>query len=190
MKSNNISHEANAAINNFYQAFGGDFEKLSLRDCHFLEEELTIALRSLSAIINKKPTKEKPKRGDETQQFFFIGKTKSGCPKLEQRSIGYKGITHIEITNVGKSFFEDNHLTKVRVSGLKEDAKTEYQMYFNNVYTECSNALLERFCIEVDKHKQKLKYIFKNAKAVFDKHDKSMENDIDKIHKKIYRKTK
>lgn len=188
--NNNISHKANAAINNFYQAFGGDFEKLSLKDCHFLEEELTTALNSLSNILDKKTTKEKPKRGDEIQQFFFISKTKSGCPKLEQRIVGHKGITHIEITNVGKSFFEDSHLTKVRVSGLKEDGKTEYQMFFNDVYTSCSSALFDKFSREIEKHKQRLKCAINNAKTIFDKHNKLMADDLDKIYKKMFRKTK
>ena len=59
-----VSHEANAAINNFYQAFGGDFENLSLRDCHFLEEELACALNSVSNIITKHTVNNsKPKKG-------------------------------------------------------------------------------------------------------------------------------
>ena len=34
-----VSNEVIEAINNFYQTFSGDFENLSLRDYHFLEED-------------------------------------------------------------------------------------------------------------------------------------------------------
>ena len=184
----NVSHEANAAINNFYQAFGGDFENLSLRDCQFLEEELSHALNSVSDIVIKQTTnKSKPKRGDEIQQFFFIGETRGGCPKLEQRSVGDKGITCIEVTNAGKSFFADNHLTKVRVTGLKEDGKTEYQMYFNDVYTECSEALFKRFSNEMDKYQQMLRGIINSVQAVYDKHEALMQADLEKIYKRLSR---
>lgn len=184
----NVSHEANAAINNFYQAFGGDFEKLSLRDCHFLEEELTHALNSVSDIVVKQTiNNSKPKRGDEIQQFFFIGETRGGCPKLEQRSVGDKGITCIEVTNTGKSFLEDRHLTRVRVSGLKEDGKTEYQMFFNDVYTECSEALLRRFSTEMEKYQQMLRGIINSVQAVYDKHEALMQADLEKIYKRMNR---
>lgn len=183
-----VSHEANAAINNFYHAFGGDFENLSLRDCHFLEEELACALNSVSDIITKHTANNsKPKRGDEIQQFFFIGETRGGCPKLEQRSVGDKGITCIEVTNAGKSFFEDNHLTKVRVTGLKEDGKTVYQMYFNDVYTECSEALFKRFSDEMDKYQQMLRGIINSVQAVADKHGALMTADLEKIYKRMTR---
>lgn len=183
-----VSHEANAAINNFYHAFGGDFENLSLRDCHFLEEELACALNSVSDIITKHTVNNsKPKRGDEIQQFFFIGETRGGCPKLEQRSVGDKGITCIEVTNAGKSFLEDNHLTKVRVTGLKEDGKTVYQMYFNDVYTECSEALFKRFSNEMDKYQQMLRGIINSVQAVADKHGALMTADLEKIYKRMTR---
>lgn len=183
-----VSHEANAAINNFYQAFGGDFESLSLRDCQFLEEELTCALNSVSDIVTKHTVNNsKPKRGDEIQQFFFIGETRGGCPKLEQRSVGDKGITCIEVTNAGKSFLEDKHLTKVRVTGLKEDGKTEYQMYFNDVYTECSEALFKRFSNEMDKYQQMLRGIINSVQAVADKHSALMAADLEKIYKRMTR---
>lgn len=184
----NVSYEANAAINNFYHAFGGDFENLSLRDCHFLEEELACALNSVSDIITKHTANNsKPKRGDEIQQFFFIGETRGGCPKLEQRSVGDKGITCIEVTNAGKSFLEDNHLTKVRVTGLKEDGKTVYQMYFNDVYTECSEALFKRFSDEMDKYQQMLRGIINSVQAVADKHGALMTADLEKIYKRMTR---
>lgn len=184
----NVSHEANAAINNFYQAFGGDFENLSLRDCQFLEEELTHALNSVSDIVTKQAiNNSKPKRGDEIQQFFFIGETRGGCPKLEQRSVGDKGITCIEVTNTGKSFLEDRHLTKVRVTGLKEDGKTEYQMYFNDVYTECSEALFKRFSNEMEKYQQMLRGIINSVQAVSDKHRALMAADLEKIYKRMNR---
>lgn len=183
-----VSHEANAAINNFYQAFGGDFESLSLRDCQFLEEELTCALNSVSDIVTKHTVNNsKPKRGDEIQQFFFIGETRGGCPKLEQRSVGDKGITCIEVTNAGKSFLEDNHLTRVRVTGLKEDGKTEYQMYFNDVYTECSEALFKRFSNEMDKYQQMLRSIINSVQVVIDKHSALMAADLEKIYKRMNR---
>lgn len=183
-----VSHEANAAINNFYQAFGGDFENLSLRDCHFLEEELACALNSVSDIITKHTVNNsKPKKGDEIQQFFFIGETRRGCPKLEQRSVGDKGITCIEVTNAGKSFLEDRHLTRVRVTGLKEDGKTIYQMYFNDVYTECSEALFKRFSNEMEKYQQMLRGIINSVQAVYDKHTGLMQADLEKIYKRMYR---
>lgn len=185
-----VSHEANAAINNFYQAFGGDFENLSLRDCQFLEEELACAFNTVSDIVTKKTTNtSKPKRGDEIQQFFFIGETRGGCPKLEQRSVGDKGITCIEVTNAGKSFLEDKHLTKVRVTGLKEDGKTEYQMYFSDVYTECSGALLMRFSNEIAKYQQMLRGIINSVQAVYDKHEALMQADLEKIYKRMTRNT-
>lgn len=184
----NVSHEANAAINNFYQAFGGDFENLSLRDCQFLEEELSHALNSVSDIVTKQTTnKSKPKRGDEIQQFFFIGETRGGCPKLEQRSVGDKGITCIEVTNAGKSFLEDKHLTRVRVTGLKEDGKTEYQMHFNDVYTECSEALFRRFSNEMEKYQQMLRGIINSVQVVYDKHEALMQADLEKIYKRMNR---
>lgn len=184
----NVSHEANAAINNFYQAFGGDFENLSLRDCHFLEEELTHALNTISNIVTKQAiNNSKPKRGDEIQQFFFIGETRGGCPKLEQRSVGDKGITCIEVTNAGKSFLEDKHLTKVRVTGLKEDGKTVYQMYFNDVYTECSEALFKRFSNEMEKYQQMIRGIVNSVQAVSDKHRALMAADLEKIYKRMNR---
>lgn len=183
-----VSHEANAAINNFYQAFGGDFENLSLRDWQFLEEELTYALNSISNIVTKQAiNNSKPKRGDEIQQFFFIGETRGGCPKLEQRSVGDKGITCIEVTNAGKSYFEDKHLTRVRVTGLKEDGKTEYQMYFNDVYTECSDALFRRFSNEMEKYQQMLRGIINSVQAVSDKHRALMAADLEKIYKRMNR---
>lgn len=183
-----VSHEANAAINNFYQAFGGDFENLSLRDCQFLEEEMIHALNTISNIVTKQAiNNSKPKRGDEIQQFFFIGETRGGCPKLEQRSVGDKGITCIEVTNAGKSFLEDRHLTRVRVTGLKEDGKTEYQMYFNDVYTECSKALLRRFSTEMKKYQQMLRGIINSVQAVYDKHTGLMQADLEKIYKRMDR---
>lgn len=183
-----VSHEANAAINNFYQAFGGDFENLSLRDCQFLEEEMVHALNTISNIVTKQAiNNSKPKRGDEIQQFFFIGETRGGCPKLEQRSVGDKGITCIEVTNTGKSFLEDRHLTRVRVTGLKEDGKTEYQMYFNDVYTECSKALLRRFSTEMEKYQQMLRGIINSVQAVYDKHTSLMQADLEKIYKRMDR---
>ena len=184
----NVSHEANAAINNFYHAFGGDFENLSLRDCQFLEEELSHALNSVSDVVAKQTANmSKPKRGDEIQQFFFISETRGGCPKLEQRSVGDKGITCIEVTNAGKSFLEDKHLTKVRVTGLKEDGKTVYQMYFNDVYTECSEALFRRFSNEMEKYQQMLRGIINSVQAVSDKHRALMAADLEKIYKRMNR---
>ena len=183
-----VSNEAIEAINNFYQTFSGDFENLSLRDYHFLEEELTCALNAVSDIVAKHTANNsKPKRGDEIQQFFFIGETRGGCPKLEQRSVGDKGITCIEVTNAGKSFLNDNHLTKVRVTGLKEDGKTVYQMYFNDVYTECSEALFKRFSNEMKKYQQMLRGIINSVQAVLDKHSTLMAADLEKIYKRMNR---
>lgn len=85
------------------------------------------------------------KKGDDIHHFYFIRWTKRGCPKVEYRKVGDKGITHIEVTNVGKSYQTDRHLKKIRITGLKEDGKTEYCMYFKDVFTEPSNALKNKY---------------------------------------------
>ena len=88
---------------------------------------------------------ELPKKGDDLDHFYFIRQTKRGCPKVEYRKVGDKGITHIEVTNVGKSYQTDKHLKKIRITGLKEDGKTEYRMYFKDVFTEPSDALKNKY---------------------------------------------
>ena len=95
---------------------------------------------------NSEKEEEKPfKKGDDIHHFYFIRRTKRGCPKVEYRKVGDKGITHIEVTNVGKSYQTDKHLKKIRITGLKEDGKTEYRMYFKDVFTEPSDALKNKY---------------------------------------------
>ena len=103
--------------------------------------------RALEHKIKEMDQKENklPKKGDDLDHFYFIRRTKHGCPKVEYRKVGDKGITHIEVTNVGKSYQSEKHLKKIRVTGLKEDGKTEYQMYFKDVFTEPSNALKNKY---------------------------------------------
>lgn len=120
---------------------------------------------------------QKPKRGDELKQFYFIGKTRSGCPKLEKRSIGIKGITCIEVTNVGKSYLTDRHLARVRVSGIKEDGKTPYKMYFKNVFTDYTDGLYKAYRNERSNFLRKIKAKIKQLRITKDKY-KSFTRDI------------
>ena len=140
-------------------------------------------LNKIKNFINNLNNKQssKPKRGDEITQFYFIGKTRKGCPKLEFRKIGDKGIKFIEVTNTGNSFEEDKHLTKVRVTGLKEDNKTKYTLYFKDVYTECSEALLKKFDVMTDEYLRRLKAKIKNLQSTLDKHQHLIDNDYETI---------
>lgn len=146
-------------------------------------------LNKIKKLINDLSNKQttKPKRGDEINQFYFIGKTKKGCPKLEFRKIGDKGIKFIEVTNTGNSFEEDKHLTKVRVTGLKEDNKTEYTLYFKDVYTECSKALLKKFDVMTDEYLRRLKAKIKNLQSTLNKHQALINNSYETIYKKVIR---
>ena len=97
------------------------------------------------------------KKGDEISHFYFIRKTKTGCPIIEKRYIGIKGITLIEVTNVGKSYISEGHIKRVRITGLKEDGKTEYQRYFNDVYTDLNSEELKiKYIDAMNKHMAKL----------------------------------
>ena len=70
---------------------------------------------------------------------------------------------------------------------MKEDGKTVYQMYFNDVYTECSEALFKRFSNEMDKYQQMLRGIINSVQAVADKHSALMSADLEKIYKRMTR---
>lgn len=83
-------------------------------------------------------------KGDELKEFYFIGKTRRGCPIIKHRKIGDKGIKLIEVSNVGKSL-EDGHIKKIRITAVKEDGKTEYKMHFSNVFTSMSETFLKRY---------------------------------------------
>lgn len=95
--------------------------------------------------VEEKEKEKSLKKGDDIDHFYFIRKTRHGCPKVEYRKVGDKGITHIEVTNVGKSYQTDKHLKRIRITGLKEDGKTEYQMYFKDVFTEPTDALKNKY---------------------------------------------
>lgn len=97
------------------------------------------------------------KKGDEIPHFYFIRKTKTGCPIIEKRYIGIKGITLIEVTNVGKSYASEGHIKRVRITGIKEDGKTKYQRYFNDVYTDLNSEELKiKYIDAMNKHIAKL----------------------------------
>lgn len=161
-----MSNRVNNAIDKFYQTLG-NFDTLSTSDLNRLKEivnTISKAITNMQTRYSASYTLTKnPKRGDELQQFYFIGKTRNGCPKIERRAIGIKGITCIEVTNVGKSYLTDRHLARVRVSGIKEDGKTPYKMYFKNVFTEQNNSLLLAYCNKSEKFlqttKQKIKQL-------------------------------
>ena len=85
------------------------------------------------------------KKGDEIKEFYFIGTTRRGCPIIQHRKLGDKGIYLIEVSRVGKSLKSDGHIKRVRVTGFKEDGKTEYQMYFDDVFTSKTDALYEKY---------------------------------------------
>lgn len=114
---------------------------------HSLIQIFQTYIKSLKHKIQEMDQKknETPKKGDDLDHFYFIRRTKRGCPKVEYRKVGDKGITHIEVTNVGKSYQSEKHLKRIRVTGLKEDGKTEYRMYFKDVFTEPSNALKNKY---------------------------------------------
>lgn len=117
-------------------------------------------------------TKKQLKKGDEISHFYFIRKTKTGCPRIEHRYIGIKGITLIEVTNVGKSYFSEGHLKKVRVTGIKEDGKTEYQKYFYDVYTNSNSKELKiKYIDAMNKHIAKLSAEENRLRHVYNMHD-------------------
>lgn len=128
---------------------------------------------------------EIPKRGDEIKEFYYVSETRSGCPKIERRAIGIKGITLIEVSNVGNSYSEDRHLSKVRVTGVKEDGKTPYTLFFTNVFTEVTEALITQYKIACKKHKVLMKQLQNQVAASLAAHDKIMEANYDWITKKV-----
>lgn len=106
------------------------------------------------------------KKGDELNEFYFIGKTRRGCPVIKHRKLGDNGIQIIEVSNVGRSFEKDGHIKRIRITSLKEDGKTEYQMYFKDVFIRPSQELYKKYdekCAKFLKEKQKqLKNIMKS----------------------------
>lgn len=109
------------------------------------------------------------KKGDELDEFYFIGTTRRGCPVIKHRKIGDKGIQIIEVSNVGKSFEKDGHVKRIRITSLKEDGKTEYQRYFKDVFTFRSQELYNKYdekCSRFlkEKHKQ-IKTMMNNIKT-------------------------
>ena len=116
-----------------------------------------------------------PKKGDDLDHFYFIRRTKHGCPKVEYRKVGDKGITHIEVTNVGKSYQSEKHLKKIRVTGLKEDGKTEYQMYFKDVFTEPSNALKNKYREMFNQYIESLDHEINRLENISLKHTKIID---------------
>ena len=189
MELSKISKQANRAISNVYQAFGGDFDYISLEDCQFIKKELTRLIDMTSDAISEKE-KSRPifRKGDDLKQFFFIGHTRKGCPIIEKRSIGMKGITSIEVSNVGKSFEADKHLTKVRVTGFKEDGKSEYQIYFRDVYIECTPALYFKYKNTVEDYMRKLNSQIKNLEKKYNLYADIIDDNLEVLEKKISRK--
>lgn len=189
MEVSKISKQVNTALNNFYQTFGGDFENLSLEDCRFLKKELTQVVNITSDVISKKEKSQSVfKKGSDLKQFFFISHTRKGCPIIEKRSIGMKGITSIEVSNVGKSFEADKHLTKVRVTGFKEDGKSGYQIYFRDVYTECTPALYFKYKNTVEEYMRKLNSQIKNLEKKYNLYADIIDDNLEILEKKISRK--
>ena len=115
------------------------------------------------------------KKGDDIHHFYFIRRTKRGCPKVEYRKVGDKGITHIEVTNVGKSYQSEKHLKRIRVTGLKEDGKTEYRMYFKDVFTEPSNALKNKYREMFNQYIESLDHEINRLENISLKHTKIID---------------
>ena len=128
-----------------------------------------------------KPKEEKGKeektlkKGDDLHHFYFIRKTRHGCPKVEYRKVGNKGITHIEVTNVGKSYQTDKHLKKIRITGLKEDGKTEYQLYFKDVFTKPTDALKNKYRVMANQYITALDNEINRLDSISQKHSKIID---------------
>jgi len=179
------SNIVNNAIDSFWQSIG-DITSLTDKE----RNQLSIKLAQILNIVDASTPIEKavyPTRGYDIDEFYFISSTRSGCPKIEKRAIGMKGITNIEVTNVGNSFNTDKHLTKVRVTGLKEDGKTKYTLFFNDVYSECSKRLLERYEEEAKKYMDSVLKLRKDVEKMADNYQKIICNNYEYIEKKIKR---
>lgn len=133
-KANEIVHMMNLAM----YGDGKGVNNLDLKDCSFLRKELNTFLNNIKYQEDRlrlhKLNGNLPK-GTDIPEFWFIEYTKTGIPKIAHRKIGDKGITHIEVYHCGKEFKNSGRIKQVRVTGLKEDGKTEYHMYFGPVYT-------------------------------------------------------
>ena len=187
--SNHINTMDNAtkAIDMFWQVVG-DFNGWSKEQLERMQEELIQANIIVDdKLLKMKTEKNKPVRGQDINEFWFIGKTRSGCPRLEHREIGDKGIYAIEITNVGNSYWSDGHVAKVRVTGTREDGETSYQLYFTNVYVQMTDAILYEYKTKCEQYQKMLNQKIKNAQAIAEIHQQFMERTHDIIYKKINR---
>ena len=141
-KANEIVHMMNLAM----YGDGKGVNNLDLKDCSFLKKELNTFLNNIKYQEDRlrlhKLNGNLPK-GTDIPEFWFIEYTKTGIPKIAHRKIGDKGITHIEVYHCGKEFENSGRIKQVRVTGLKEDGKTEYHMYFGPVYTNLGSWGLE-----------------------------------------------
>lgn len=129
----------------------GDMQQMDIKDALILKEEMIQAINIIDSMDCKNI--ETPKRGDEIKEFYYVGETRGGCPKIERRAIGIKGITLIEVSNVGNSYENNKHLSKVRATGVKEDGKTQYKLFFTNVFTEVTDALITQYNNACKKHR-------------------------------------
>lgn len=177
---------ATKVIDKFWQ-IAGDFDGWSYEELARMQEELIQANIVVDDKLLKMKQNNKPVRGHDITEFWFIGKTRSGCPKLEHRKIGDKGIYAIEITNVGNSYESDGHVSKVRVTGMKEDGKTQYQLYFTNVYVQMTDAILYEYKTKCEHYQKLLNQKVNNAQAIAENHQRFMEHTHNIIYKKISR---
>ena len=168
----------------FWQAVGS-IQQLDDLDAIALKEEMVQAINMIDAMKCKNV--ETPKRGDEIKEFYYVSETRGGCPKIERRAIGIKGITLIEVSNVGNSYSEDRHLSKVRVTGIKEDGKTPYTLFFTNVFTEVTVALRTQYQIACKKHQTIMGQLQNQVSASLAAHDKIMKANYDWLTKKFFR---
>lgn len=163
----------------------GDMQQMDIEDALILKEEMMQAINIIDSMDCK--NNKTPKRGDEIKEFYYVGETRGGCPKIERRAIGIKGITLIEVSNVGNSYSEDKHLSKVRVTGIKEDGKTPYTLFFTNVFTEVTDALRTQYKIACKKHQTIMGQLQNQVAASLAAHDKIMEANYNWISKKFFR---
>ena len=143
----------------------GDMQQMDIEDALILKEEMIQAITTIEMMEGavyeaemmdnetEVESSNKLKRGDEIKEFYYVGETRGGCPKIERRAIGIKGITLIEVSNVGNSYENDKHLSKVRATGVKEDGKTQYKLFFTNVFTEVTDALITQYNNACKKHR-------------------------------------
>lgn len=141
-KANAVVHMMNLEM----YSDGMGAKNLDLKDCSFLKKELNKILNEIQnqeTKLNLYKLEGRLVKGTDIPEFWFIDYTRTGIPKISHRKIGYKGITHIEVSHCGKEYKNSSRIKQVRVTGLKEDGKTEYQMYFGPVYTNLNSWGLE-----------------------------------------------